>query len=72
MAEIERIPGARIVDIEARLVGQQAIVRFVVDAFERKGRTEFVALGGVIVNDVEDHLEAAVVKAGDHFLEFAQ
>ena len=26
----------------------------------------------MVINDVEDHLEPALVKAGDHFLEFAK
>ena len=31
-----------------------------------------VALRGVVVDDVENHLEAGVVKARDHLLELAQ
>ena len=33
---------------------------------------QLVALGGVVVDDVQDHLEPAVVQARDHLLELAQ
>ena len=33
---------------------------------------QFVAFGGVVVDDVEDHFEAGGVKPGHHLLEFAQ
>ena len=36
---------------------------------KRQGRTEMVALGGVVVDDVEDHLDAGVVQPLDHGLE---
>ncbi len=64
------VPG--VVDVVARLVGNEPIIGAVVDALERKGRAELVALGGVVVDDVQDHLEPAVVQAGDHLLELAQ
>ena len=72
MAEVERVTGARVIDVEARLVGHEPVVRLVVDAFERKRRPTLIPLGSMIVDDVEDHLETAVMKPGDHFLEFAQ
>ena len=72
MAEVERVAGAGVVDVEARLVRHEPIVGLVVDAFEGKRRTALVALGGMVVDDVQDHFEPAVVEARDHLLEFAQ
>ena len=31
-----------------------------------------IALGGVVVNDVEDDLDAGIVEARHHFLEFGE
>ena len=36
-----------------------------------KRRAELVAFGGVVVDHVEDHLEAGIVEARDHLLELA-
>ena len=71
VAKIEGVPGARVVDVEARLIRHQPVIRLVVDAFEGKRRTALVALRRVIVDDVEDHFEPAVVETRDHLLEFA-
>ena len=72
MAEVERVPGSGVVDVVARLIREEPIVGAVVDAFEGQGRPELVSLGGVVVDDVEDHFETGVVQASDHLLEFAQ
>ena len=31
-----------------------------------------IAFGGMIVNDVQDHLDSGIVKARHHFLEFGE
>ena len=72
MTEIEGVSGAGVVDVVARLIRHQTVVGGVVDALERQGRAAFVAFGGMVVDDVEDHLEAGVVAAGHHLLELAQ
>ena len=72
VAEIERVSGAGIVDVVALLVGHQPIIGGVVDALERQGRAALIAFGGVVVDDVEDHLEPGVVEARHHLLELAQ
>ena len=59
------------VHVEARLVRHQPVVARVVDALEREHRAEVVALGGVVVDDVEDHLDARGVQRLDHALELA-
>ena len=52
--------------------GQQPVIGGVVDALERQRRAAFVAFGRVVVDDVEDDLEAGLVEARHHLLEFAQ
>ena len=58
MRQIQRVAGAGIVDGAARIVGLQPVVARIVEAAERQRRTDLVALGGVVVDDVEDHLDA--------------
>ena len=71
MDDVERVPRAREVHVEARVLGRQAIVGLVVDALEAEHRAEVVALGGVVVDHVEDHLDARAVQGLDHPLELA-
>ncbi len=68
---VEAVARAREVHVEARVVGHQAVVRRVVDALERQHRAEVVALRGVVVDDVEDHLDALAMQRLDHPLELA-
>ena len=72
MREIEGITSSGIVDVVARLVRQQPIVRRVVDAFERERRAEMISFGRVIVNNIEDDFDASVVKARHHLLELGK
>lgn len=72
MAHVERVAGAGVVDVVARLIGQQAVVTGIVDALERQRRPFFVALGSVVVDHVQNHLQTGLVEASDHLLEFAQ
>jgi hypothetical protein len=69
--QVQRVARAGVVDVVAAL-GQQAIVGGVVHALEGERRPELVALGGVVVDHVEDHLQARVVEARHHLLEFLQ
>ena len=70
VAHVERVAGARVVHVVRGVVGDQAVVR-------RRCRCplkasvgpEVVALGGVVVDDVEDHLDARLVQRADHRLE---
>ena len=55
---VERVAGAREVHVEARVVGHQPVVAAVVEPAEGEHRPEVVPLGGVVVDDVEDHLDA--------------
>ena len=66
---VEAVAGPGEVHVEAALVGDQPVVRRVVDALERQHRPEVVALGRVVVDDVEDHLDAGRVQGLHHALE---
>jgi len=72
VVEVERVAGARIIDVIARVIGQQSVVRSVVDALEGQGRTKLVTLGCMVVDDIKNDFEPRIVKACHHFLEFAQ
>ncbi len=65
MAEVERIAGARVVHVPARLARLEPVVAAVVDPAEGQGRAEVAALARVIVDDVEDHLDPGVVERPD-------
>ena len=69
--DVERVAGAREVHVEALVVGDEAVVGLVVDALEAEHRAQVVALGGVVVDHVEDHLDALAVQGLDHPLELA-
>ena len=60
--EREAIAAAGVVDVAARIVGQQAEVGGVVEAAERQGRPELVALAVVVEHDVEQDFEAGGVQ----------
>src|SRR5471030_906311 len=69
MRQVERVARTGIVDVITLVVGQ-TIVRSVIDTLERQRRPALVAFGGVVVDHVENDLEAGFVKAVDHLLEF--
>ena len=68
---VQRVAGAGEVHVVAGVIGHQPVVGGVVDALERQHRPEMVALGGVVVDDVEDHLDPGLVQRLDHPLELA-
>ena len=69
VAHVEAVAGAGGVEVEAAVVVDQPVVGGVVEALERQHRAHVVALGGVVVDHVEDHLDAGVVQGLDHLLE---
>ena len=70
-AHVERVAAAGEVQVVARVVRQQPVVGAVVDAAQRERRAEVVALGGVVVDHVEDDFEAGGVQRAHHHLELA-
>ena len=71
MGRVERVARPGEVHVEAAVVGDEPVVARVVDALEREHRAEVVALGGVVVDDVEDHLDPGAVERLHHPLELA-
>ena len=65
MGELQRVAGAGVVLVEARLVGDEPVVGGVVDAAIAQRRAEMIAFGGVVVDHVEDDLDAGAVQLGD-------
>jgi len=72
MRQVDGVSGARVVDVIAPIVSLRPVIAGIVDAPERQGSALLVALGGVVVDHVEDHLEAGVVITRHHLLELAQ
>ncbi|CAB4743432.1 unannotated protein [freshwater metagenome] len=68
LGDVERIAAAGVVGVvpAARL---EPVVVVIVDAAEGERRAELIALGGVVVHDVEDDLEAGGMQVLHHVLE---
>ena len=69
MGHVERVAAPGVVHAVARAVRHQPVVGGVVDAAEGQGRPQVIALRRVVVHDVEDDLDARLVKGLDHGLE---
>ncbi len=69
MPDVEAVAGAGVVHVVARVVVDQPVVRRVVQALEAQRRAQVVALGGVVVDHVEDHLDAGGMHRPHHRLE---
>ena len=66
---VQGVAGTGRVEVVARVVGDQAVVPRVVETPEGERWAEMTALGRVVEDDVEDHLEPGRVKRLDHRLE---
>ena len=69
--DVEGVAAAGVVDVAAGVAVVQAVVGLVVDAAEAQGRAGAAAFGGVVVDHVEDDLDACAVQRRDHLLELA-
>ena len=65
VADVERVARPREVQVAAAAFGQE-VIGPVVDAPEGEGRADLAGLRRVVVDDVEDHLEAGRVERLDH------
>ena len=65
----EGVARARRIEVVLTVPVDKAVVRGVVDAAERQGRSHVVALGRVVVDDIEDDLDVGSVQRLDHCLE---
>ncbi|CAM4196786.1 hypothetical protein ROMU108268_19215 [Roseomonas mucosa] len=72
MGDVQRVAGAGVVDVDALVAGQEAVVAGVVEAPPGQGRAHLVALGRVVVHDVEDHLDPGSMELTDGDLDLLQ
>ena len=68
---VQRVAAAGVVPVVPRLFGHQPVVGGIVDPSQRQRRPEMVPFSGVVVNDVQDHLEPRFVQGADHAFELA-
>ena len=68
MVGVDGVAGARVVLVVAFVVRQHVEDR-VLDPAETERRPQFVSLGRVIEDHVQDHLDARLMEGLDHFLE---
>ena len=68
---VQRVAAPGEVLVAARVARREAVVGGVVDAAQRERGSEVVALGGVVVDHVENHLETGRVQRPHHHLELA-
>ena len=69
VADVEAVSGAGVVQVVPLIVVDQSVVGGVVDPAHRQRRPQVVALGGVVVDHVEDHLDVGFMQGTDHRLE---
>ncbi len=67
---IDGVAAAGEIFIVTLVLLHEAVVDRIVDAAQRKQRTQFIALGGVIEHNVQDHFDPRRVQRLDHGLEF--
>ena len=69
VAHVQAVARAGVVDVAAPVLGAQAVVGRVVGALQGEHRSAVVSLRGVVVDDVEDDLDALPVQRLHHLLE---
>ena len=69
VAHVQAVARAGVIHVVAAVVGHQPVVGGVVDALHRKHRPELIALGRVVVDDVEDDFDALLMQRLHHPLE---
>lgn len=63
---VQAIASAGEIHIVARIVMHEPIVGWVIYAAQREGRALMVALGGMIVDDIEDDFDTCRMQGFDH------
>ena len=71
MAHVQAVPRSRVVQVVAAILLRHPVVRGVVEALEGQHGAAVVPLGGVVVDDVEDDLDAGGMQRLHHALELA-
>ena len=70
MQHVQAVAGPREVHVVPLVLGLEPVERSVVDPAQGERRAQMVALAGVVVDDVQDDLDAGSVEALHHRLEF--
>ena len=71
VAHIQRVTGAGVVHVVEAIPVHQAVVGLIINAAKRDGRAHVVALSGVVVHHIQDHLNARLVVGTHHLLELS-
>ncbi len=71
MRHVERVPAARVIHVVASVVCHEPVIGRVVNAVERQRRAKVVALCGVVLDDIENDLQARGMEGSDHRPELA-
>ena len=58
MEQVEGVAGAGEIHVEARIFRREPVVGLVIDAAKTERRAEMISFRGVVVDNVEDDLEA--------------
>ena len=69
VAHVQAVAGAGVVHVDRWVLGVESVVRPVVETLETDHRTAAAALGGVVVDHVEDDLDPRLVQGLHHDLE---
>src|SRR5580704_3920135 len=71
MPHVQGVSGACVIPVIARIIRHKAVVSAIVDALQRKRGPQMVALGGVVIDNVENHFQSRRMQGLNHGLEFA-
>ena len=71
VGHVQRVATTGEVDVVAAVVRRQPVVRRIVDAAQGQRRAQLIAFRGVIVDNVENDLDAGGVQGLDHALELS-
>ena len=69
MRSINGVPGAGVVDVISVLIRHGAVITEVINPLKRQGWSQLVALRRVVIDHVEDHLDARVMIGTHHVAE---
>ena len=72
MPDVERVATAGVVHVIASVIGRQLVVGTVINAPHGQGGSHLVALGGVVVDHVQNHFNAFGMECRHHHFELLQ
>src|SRR5437762_7480387 len=69
MEQVERVAGARKIQIQTWIIRAQPVICSIVDPAEAKRRPELISFRGMIINHVENYFDAGGMEAAHHRFE---